>query len=197
MYHLYEIVLESHQMWIKFQASCSSSEQALAFLEHRLGGEDPDPPVPVYPYLSFEIPTKLTERIRNIANWETVKDGFPDGWDDHEFRLVEGPYPWCESMSDDCDCQGGKGRLDAVFCSDFGLQVETTSRGGKSSNVRHLEYIRQLRQRLANSQNAPRATGDAAVEARMEPSEQEGFYCQAKVTTTLSVSRSSRERPLI
>ena len=47
MHHLYEIVLESHQMWIKFQASCSSSEQALAFLEHHLGGEDPDPPVPV------------------------------------------------------------------------------------------------------------------------------------------------------
>ena len=38
MYHLYEIVLESDQMWIKFQASCSSSEQALAFLEHRVRG---------------------------------------------------------------------------------------------------------------------------------------------------------------
>ena len=180
MHHLYEIVIESDQLWIKFQASCSSSEQALAFLKHRLGGEDPDPPVPVYPYLSFEIPTKLTERVRNIANWESVKDGFPDGWDDHEFRLAEGPYPWCESLSDDCDCQGRKGRLDSVFCSDFGLQGETTSRGGKSPNVRHLEYIQQLRQRLANSQNAPRATGDAAVEARMEPSEQEGFYCQVE-----------------
>ena len=109
-------------MWIKFQASCSSPEQALAFLGHRLGGEDPDPPVPVYPYLSFEIPTNLSERVRNIANWESVKDSFPDDWDDHEFRLAEGPYPWCESLSDDCDCQGGKGRLDAVFCSAFGLQ---------------------------------------------------------------------------
>ena len=139
-------------MWIKFQASCSSSEQALAFLQSRLGGEDPDPPVPVYPYLSFEIPTNLSERIRNIAIWESVKDSFPDDWHDHEFRLAEGPYPWCESLSDDCDCQGGKGRLDAVFCSDFGLQGETASRAGKSPNVRHMEYIRQLRQRLANSQ---------------------------------------------
>ena len=42
------------------RASCSSSEQALAFLQSRLGGEDPDPPVPVYPYLSFEIPTNLS-----------------------------------------------------------------------------------------------------------------------------------------
>ena len=180
MYHLYEIVLESRQMWIKFQASCSSPEQALAFLGHRLGGEDPDPPVPVYPYLSFEIPTNLSERVRNIANWESVKDSFPDDWDDHEFRLAEGPYPWCESLSDDCDCQGGKGRLDAVFCSDFGLQGETASRAGKSPNVRHLEYIRQLRQRLTNTQHAPKASGDPAVEARMEPSEQEGFYCQVE-----------------
>ena len=180
MYHLFEIILESHGMWIKFQASCSSSEQALAFLQSRLGGEDPDPPVPVYPYLSFEIPTNLSEHVRNIANWESVKDSFPDDWDDHEFRLAEGPYPWCESLSDDCDCQGGKGRLDAVFCSDFGLQGETASRAGKSPNVRHLEYIRQLRQRLTNAQHAPKASGDAAVEARMEPSEQEGFYCQVE-----------------
>ena len=178
MYHLHEIVLESHRMWIKFQASCSSSEQALALLQHRLGGEDPDPPVPVYPYLSFEIPTKLSERVRNIANWESIKDSFPADWDDHEFRLTEGPYPWCESLSDDCECHGGKGGLGAVFCSDFGLRGETASRSSRSPNVRHREYIQQLRQRLANSQNAPRASEDAAVEARVEPSEQEGFYCQ-------------------
>ena len=76
--------------------------------------------------------------------------------------------------------RGGKGRLDAVFCSDFGLQGETASRAGKSPNVRHLEYIRQLRQRLTNTQHAPKASGDPAVEARMEPSEQEGFYCQVE-----------------
>ena len=80
MHHLFEIVLESHRMWVKFQASCSSSEQALAFLQSRLGGEDPDPPVPVYPYLSFEIPTNLSERVGNIANWESVKDSFPEDW---------------------------------------------------------------------------------------------------------------------
>ena len=178
MYHLYEIVLESDQMWIKFQASCSSSEQALAFLEHRLGGEEPDPPVPVYPYLSFEIPTKLSERVSDITNWESVKDSFPEGWDAHEFRLAEAPYPWCESLSDNCDCHGGKGRLDVVYCADFGLQGETAKRAAKSPNVRHREYIQQLRQRVANSQRAPRASGEAAVEARVEPSEQDGFYCQ-------------------
>ena len=31
MYHLYEIVLESPQMWLKLQASCGSEEDATAF----------------------------------------------------------------------------------------------------------------------------------------------------------------------
>ena len=77
MYHLYEIVLESHQMWIKFQASCSSPEQAVAFLQSRLGGEDPNPPVPEYPYLSLEIPTKLSERVHNIAELGIRQGQFP------------------------------------------------------------------------------------------------------------------------
>ena len=178
MYHLYEIVLESDQMWIKFQASCSSSKQALAFLEHRLGGEDPDPPVPVYPYTSFEIPTKLSERVGAITNWESVKGSFPDGWDDHEFRLAEGPYPWCESLSDNCDCHGGKGRIDAVFCSDFGLLDETAKRVRRSPNVRHSEYLQWLRGRLVDSQAASRARSTPVAEAPMEPTEQDGFFCQ-------------------
>ena len=178
MYHLYELVLESRHMWIKFQASCSSPEQATAFLQSRLGGEDPDPPVPVYPYLSFEIPTELSERVHNIANWESIKDSFPCGWDDEEFRLAEGPYPWCETLSDDCDCRGGKGMLDAAYCSDFGLHDETARRASKSANVRHQEYLQYLRQVLANRKDAPRASDSAAAEAPSEPCEQDGFYCQ-------------------
>ena len=177
-HHLYEIVLESAQLWIRFQASCSSSEQALAFLEHRLGGEDPDPPVPVYPYLTFEIPTKLSERVGRVANWEAVKEGLPDGWDDHEFRLADGPYPWCESLSDDCDCYGGKGDLNEVFCSDFGLLGETARRASRSPNVKHSHYLQWLRKTLVNSQAASRDRSTPTVEAPSEPSEQDGFYCQ-------------------
>ncbi|MXW24871.1 MAG: DUF2971 domain-containing protein [Dehalococcoidia bacterium] len=180
MYHLYEIVLESDDLWIKFQASCSSSEQALVFLEHRLGGEHPEPPVPVYPYMSFEIPTKLSQRVGEIANWESVKDSFPDDWDDHEFRLAEGPYPWCESLSDECDCHGRKGRLDAVFCSEFGLLSETSKRTGKSPNVRHSEYLKWLRERLVDSQATSRKGSPPDVEAPTEPSEQDGLYCQVE-----------------
>ena len=178
MYHLYEIVLESHQMWIKFQASCSSLEQAVAFLQSRLGGEDPNPPVPEYPYLSLEIPTRLSERVHNIANWESVKDSFPDGWDDHEFRLAEGPYPWCESLSDDCDCHGEKGRLDIVYCSDFGLREDDAERNTKSPNTWRSEYLQELRRILRTRQSAPRAVGNAAIESRLEAPPQEGFYCQ-------------------
>ena len=178
-HHLYEIALESNQMWIKLQASGWSLEQAKTFFQSRLGGENPDSPVPIRPRLfSFEISTKLSERVHNIENWESIQDSFPKGWDDHEFRLAQGPYPWCETLSDDCDCRGSKGQDYAVFCSDFGLQGETASRASKSPNVRHQDYVQRLRQRLANSQNAPRANGDAGVEALIEPSEQEGFYCQ-------------------
>ncbi len=81
-------------------------------------------------------------------------------------------------MSDDCDCRGSKGQDYAVFCSDFGLQGETASRASKSPNVRHQDYVQQLRQRLSNAQNAPRASGSDAVEVPTEPSEQDGFYCQ-------------------
>ena len=180
MYHLFEIVLESHTMWIKFQASCSSPEQAVAFLQSRLGGEDPDPPVPEYPYLSFEIPTRLSERVHNIANWESVKDSFPDGWDDHEFRLAEEPYPWCESLSDDCDCHGEKGRLDIVYCSDLGLREDDAKRKTKSPNTWRSEYLQELRRTLRARQSAPRAIGNAAIESRQEAPPQEGFYCQVE-----------------
>ena len=178
MHHLYEIVLESNQLWIKFQASCSSYEQAWAFLGSRLGGEDPDSPVPEYPYLTLEIPTKLSERVGDIANWASIEDSLPDGWDEHEFQLADGPYPWCESLSDECDCHGGKGRLDAVFCSEFGLLSETAKRASKSPNVRHFEYLQRLRERLVDSQAASREKNTSIVVPLPEPSEEDGFYCQ-------------------
>ena len=59
------------------------------------------------------------------------------------------PYPWCESLSDDCDCHGAKGRLDATYCSDFGLHDETDKRASKSENVRHRQYIQSMEERIA------------------------------------------------
>ena len=139
MHHLYEIVLESPQVWLKLQASCESPEQALAFFVSRFGGPDPNPPRPDLRYVSFSflVPIRVSERSTEIANWEAIRDRFSTGWDDQEFRLGEGPYPWCETLSDDCDCHGTEGSLSVVYCSDLGVHEEAGKRASKSPNVRH------------------------------------------------------------
>lgn len=180
MNHLYEIVFESPQSWLKLQALCCSAEQATAFFEVRFGGNASGP---LRPHLrkgrpSFLGPRKLSECSERIFNWDSIKERFPPGWEDQEFRVVEGPYPWCESLSDTCDCHGAKGRLDAVYCSDFGLQDETTKRARKSPNIWRSEYIQGLRRTLVERQNALREDSKPITESRTEPSEQEGFYCQ-------------------
>ena len=158
MYHLYEIVLESPLMWLKVQASCESEEQATAFLEYRFGGSDPDPLRPDLRHVSFSfrVPRKLSECSDHIFNWEAIRDRLPTGWDDQDFRLVQGPYPWCETLSDDCDCRGAKGRLDAAYCSDFGLHDETAKLASKSENVRHLNYIQSIEERIVRSDESQR-----------------------------------------
>ena len=180
MHHLYEIVFESPQMWLKIQASCESVEQATAFFECRYGGNAPDPLRPQLRNVlfSFLVPRKLSECSDYIFNWESIKERLPTGWEDQEFRVVEGPYQWCETLSDDCDCYGSKGRLDAAYCSDLGLDDETTKRASKSPNIRHFEYLQEMRRTLVKRQKASRANGDVSIGSRVEPSEQEGLYCQ-------------------
>ena len=180
MYHLYEIVLESPLMWLKLQASCSSVEQATAFLAYRFGGNDSDPLRPDLRLVSFSflVPRKLSESSDHIFNWEAIKDRLPTGWDDQEFSLAQGPYPWCETLTDDCDCHGRKGRLDAAYCSDLGLPDETAKRASRSPNTRHFENLQRMRRILLNSQIASRTNRKTVTEARAELSEQEGFYCQ-------------------
>ena len=180
MYHLYEVVLESPQMWLKIQASCSSEAQATAFFGSRFGGNDPDPRRPDLRYVSFSflMPRKLSECSEHIFNWEAIKDRLPTGWDDQEFRLAQGPYPWCEILSDDCDCHGAKGRLDVAYCSDLGLSDETAKRASRSPNIRRHVNLQLMRQSMVNRQLASRAKDEAVTEARVDPSDQDGFYCQ-------------------
>ena len=83
-------------------------------------------------------------------------DRLPAGWDDDEFHIVETPYPWCETLSDDCDCHGAKGRLDATYCSDFGLHNETEKQENKSQNVRYENYIQEMENRIAQLDKARR-----------------------------------------
>lgn len=155
-YHLYEILLESSQMWMKIQSPCSSVEQAMAYFGARFGGEDPDPPVPIRPYRTFDIPSMPSEWAESIANWDSVRDSLPLGWDEHEFRLVGEPYPWCETLAGGCDCHGSEDELSAAYCSDFGLAEDVGQRAGKSSNVRYAENLKQWEERAADRERSSR-----------------------------------------
>ncbi len=183
MYHLYEIVFESPQMWLKIQASCESEEQATAFLEYRFGGNDPNPLRPDLRFVSFSfrVSRKLSECSDHIFNWEAIKDRLPTGWDDQEFRLAEGPYPWCETLSDECDCFGARGRLDSAYCSDFGLLEETDKRASRSQNTRRLSMRRAL-EGLGND-----GWGGAGVRGRKSPggTNKEDFDSKLNRMTTL------------
>ena len=151
MWHLYEVLISNSRVWLKVQASCSSSEQAVAFFEYRFNGTDciVDGHRPVTPF-------RLSQRSHYITNWASIVDHLPAGWDDDEFNIVETPYPWCETLSDDCDCHGAKGRLDVAHCSDFGLHDETEERASKSQNVRYENYIQEMEDRIARRDESQR-----------------------------------------
>ena len=157
MFHLYEVVFESPSMWIKVQAPGDPEwdHPALPMLEARFGGTTEGQHEP-----SFSIPFRLSERSQHLYDWEDIKDRLPAGWDDYEFRIAEGPYAWCDTLSDGCDCHGSKGRLDVTYCSDFGLLDETERRRSKSQNAWHLNYIRGLEKGIANRDQARRREND-------------------------------------
>ena len=188
MSHLYEIVLESPLMWLKVQASCSSEEQARAFFEHRFGGNAPDPHRPDLSNVSFSflVPRKMSECSGHIFNWEAIKDRLPSGWDNHEFRLAEGPYPWCETLSDDCECFGAMGRLDATYCSDFGLLTDIDRRAGRSQNIRRLSM------RRAPEGLGQYGWGGSGVRRRTPPdgTPKEDFDSKLNRMTTLIVTKT-------
>ena len=145
MWHLYEMVVSNSRVWLKVQVSCESTEQAAAFFEARFNGTDSftmDGHRPVTPF-------RIAERSHYVANWASIVERLPAGWDDDECRIEVSPYPWCETLSDNCDCHGARGRLDEAFCSDFGSHDEADKRARKTENVRHQNYIRGMEERIA------------------------------------------------
>ena len=144
MWHLYEVVISNSRVWLKVQGSCMSLEQAAVFFEHRFNGVQYilDRHRPVTPF-------KLSQRTDYIANWISIVGRLPEGWDNDVFHIVEKPYPWCETLSEDCDCHGEKGRLDATYCSDFGAHDEKDKRASKSPNVRYHQHIQSMEERIA------------------------------------------------
>ena len=150
-WHLYEVIVSNARVWLKVQASCSSTEQSATFFEARFNGIDyiPDGEHTVTPF-------RLSERFDWIANWASIVDRLPAGWDDDEFHIKGAPHSWCETLSDDCDCHGAKGRVDHAHCSDFGLLDETEKRAGKSPNVRYENYIREMEERIVQREESQR-----------------------------------------
>ena len=162
-YHLYEIVLESPGMWVKIQAPCESYWQAKAMLEARFGGTSNASPGPGYLAQSFSVPVRLSECVDWVMNWNSIEHQLTDGWDDHEFRLVQGPYPWCESLSGGCTCYGMRGRLDATYVSDFGSHDEEDRRRNKSNNARLLHENRKAEESLARQDEAASVIADVKM----------------------------------
>ena len=147
--HLYEAVISNSRMWLKVQGSCLSPEQSAGFFGFRFTGTN---------YLvdgrPVVTPFRLSDRSHEIANWESIVNRLPPGWNDDEFQMVESPYPWCETLTDGCDCHGMKGRRDQAVCSGFGLHDETDKLTGKSANVRHQHYISTMEERIASRDEA-------------------------------------------
>ena len=151
MWHLYEAVISNSRVWLKLQASCSSAEQAAAFFQYRFTGTDH------YVELHCAVtPFKLSQRSGHVANWTSIVDRLPAGWDDDEFHILGPPHPWCETLSDDCDCHAAKGILNAVYCSDVGLPDETDKRASKSENVMYRNYIQELENQIARNDESQR-----------------------------------------
>ena len=170
--HLYEVVISNSRMWLKVQASCSSLEQSEEFFKCRFNGTDH--------FMEGRLsvaPFRLSKRSHYIANWVSIVDRLPEGWDDDEFHIVGTPYPWCETLSDNCDCHGEKGRLDIACCSDFGLHDKTNKQASKSQNVKYQYHIQTMekiiarrdesrkKERLQREQQSP-SRGTIAVTAK-------------------------------
>lgn len=179
MYHLYEVELESPAGWIKLQASCSSVDQARTFFGSRFGGHDPDPLQPHLSSTSFSlsVPRQLSDCVDHIANWNSAKARVSAGWEDAEFSLAKGPYAWCETLSDGCDCHGGKGRLDVIYCSDLGSREDDKFRARKSPNIRLAESVQRMRDTLVKRQVASRDRQRVAVAEDSDNSARDQFDC--------------------
>ena len=68
--------------------------------------------------------------------------------------LDEIHYPWCETLSEDCDCHGAKGSMGEAVCSDFGSNDEADKRAGKSANAKHQHYVRTMEEGIARRDKA-------------------------------------------
>lgn len=155
--HLYEVIICNSVVWMKIQASFQPPDQSVE-LFHRLLTRKIGMRVDDY---VFGTPFKASVLAENLANWASVVDKLPSGWDGDEYRIDGEPYPWCETLSDGCSCHGACGRLDLMYCADFGLHEESDRRAARSKNAHYRFDVEWLENAIVNTdeQHNNRATG--------------------------------------
>ena len=82
-------------------------------------------------------------------------DKLPEDWDEGEYSIERSPYAWCETLSENCDCNANNGHL-SVVCSDSGNSREEDRKRCKTSNVLHRHYIEELEASIENHDKARR-----------------------------------------
>lgn len=156
-YHLYETIISNDLFWFKLQASCWSSRQAAGFMEIRFSGTrytTADGHRPVTPF-------RLSECSGEITNWEPIVERLPENWDEHEYVIERYPQPWCETLSEDCNCRSS-GR-DIVICSEYGIQQETEKKKERTRNASHDFIIEEMETRIEENDEAQRRKRSGSV----------------------------------
>ena len=144
--HVYEMVVSNDRMWFKLQAPCWSSRQAAGYFEWRFNGT---------PYMTVDghrpiSPFRLSDCSNHIANWGSIMEGLPQEWDEKEYRIQQHPYPWCETLSEGCDCHANIGKWEIV-CSDYGAEHDTDRKRAKTPNTCYDTHIREMETRIENN----------------------------------------------
>ena len=158
-HHLYEMVISNDHLWLKLQASCWSSRQAVAFMEARFNGTryvTADGYRPVTPF-------RLSECSNEISNWASIIHRLPEEWDNSEYRIERYPYSWCDRLSEGCNCHANKGRRGIVVCADYGSQEEGERKQTRTGNAFHKNHIAELESRIEKQDEAQRVKRSPAT----------------------------------
>ena len=188
--HLYEMVISNDRMWFKLQAPCWSSRQAAEFMEARFNGTryvTADGHRPVTPF-------RLSNCSSDISNWESIVDRLPKEWGDGKYRIERYPYPWCETLSEGCDCNANRGKLDVV-CSDYGNQREVERKQARTRNAWYDNYIKEMETSIENNDEAQRTKRSRQV-SQPEASGRAGAFVYPRVPVEQGADKRNENVPM-
>ena len=149
--HLYEVVISNSRMWLKVlrvrrlnnrrhSSSLVSTERATSWTDTALSSLSSSPNAPITLLIGCQLWTGFQ---RDGTTTNSTLWGLP----------IHGVKP-CRTPATATE---RKGRLDAAYCSDFGLHDETDKRASKSENFRHRHYVQSMKERIARLDESRRA----------------------------------------